>query len=1689
MNTYIKRGISFFLLGAFFVNSIIPSSYAQSLANPALGLTGLSAPGTMLLPSAAFSPPMITGMTIHPENPLQFDFIVDTGDDRLQGEALKQESQKLINYFMATLTVPEDEMWVNLSPYEKDRIIADGLSKTEMGRDMLVQDYLLKQLAASLLYPEGKVGQEFWQRVYTMAQQTLGTAEIPTDFFNKVWIVPQDAAVYVNGNNVFVTQSHLKVMLEEDYLLAVSQQSPVTSEKTGDRRSPEIALRFRGLNPGKAEPSTGLATGDDKETTKVSTQVIKEILIPEIEREVNEGKNFANLRQIYNSMILATWYKKKLKHSLLEQIYLDQNKTNGLELEDKTIKERIYYQYLDAFKKGVYDYIKEDYDAQTQEVVPRKYFSGGLVKPDHVADQAMLPAGYLVEAERNPDVFVRVNAEPLSEKAGDQAMLASKVDSVFEAAGSESITLVPGELRTWINYMKLPDVNANHIFDVAIIFKHNETFASAVLELAEAIENRSKTTGKEGAITEAKALITAKENGGAEHSIPETPGILGPPKAESVYSMKFASPDIAIEVLSAFSILGNKNIRRDELREALVLLKEYLMFDKEDEDEERTLLAKDDNLTMYLAKQGYLLALLEELEEMMNVLNIPPREDDDVAARSRRLLVGHEVIKGDLLESIRERMNPLLKELAAVVLIFKATTTWDLQFTQRDIDTYLVYRNADSDFQAPVNRLIQRVGQALKLPRPLITTIKDLTVVRRMPSKLPGDLQRQLDDFRSLLAAKNDLTSLIYFNPVYLNRIHELADSIVSETGNLNEFGGFDPMAARPLVNVLTLPDAMDLKDTSSQVAVAQAILRGIISLLVSDKEAGVSLETIDPEVMNIMLDGVKIFIDPQATEFRSSYSAEFIRLAGDVPKAMQLIGNILLEHNYSVHLKNLEVFQKEFSRLAAMRFQGNPANDLINRGNRYGYAKRQRWHWWFHWRKIFKRKIEMTRKAREEAAAISPEQARIDRESARNSTLRMQRMGKIMLAISQSSLGEFLRENDILEPYKLRAEAITFLSDDSWDRTNRLLDPNGLHIRRENALNLLRVNQKFVLYDLGEKFYLIGPADAVEPDAAMLASEDMGVKLAARLLFVAATCFGCGEGEQSLEPAKGTDGAVERVLSSRRLGNAPAIVHQLQSDHLDTRLQAIEGLSNVYFNSPEEYVNVSLVLIDRYSVYPDFDGDEHLGAERALLDLLKDAINSGRLESIPSAIVRALIHKDGDPDYSGHSDTLIGLLGIHYESVMQVIEEFVYGNQLSSNDLLVIRKLLPQYPDAIWNLLQNKYPHLNLDYFSGVVRLSGLTNYDIYPVKKIDLQSAEFKALAEDAKKFLGSVRSEGQDYLKSLFIDPPPAERDLNYANFAMAVALTLYDQIDLNDAGSFSRAAFTFIALSSINNTYGNIGSSGAWIGVPFIEKVTEVEDFILNLAHEIGHQYTESVLDLLDWDAFDLTHQTISEFIADTIAFTVTDEQHVRGFLTEEDSCPNCDLLAEDDYTKSDEKHVSARMFNMKLLLSGHEIDWPVMVQALGDLKGAKGISFEDFAEKVLGQYLKRKTGKSLELPKDTGKETRHSLPEGVIWPEGSIWIPSKERIDQIFEHYLGDLDEDQAMLGQNPGGIDFNAKNLNLKEQGQGQEINFSLDSLQNIRPDQVNGILPVIINITPVTNFPLLLGLSQDEKVEHLSNL
>ncbi len=79
-------------------------------------------------------------------------------------------------------------------------------------------------------------------------------------------------------------------------------------------------------------------------------------------------------------------------------------------------------------------------------------------------------------------------------------------------------------------------------------------------------------------------------------------------------------------------------------------------------------------------------------------------------------------------------------------------------------------------------------------------------------------------------------------------------------------------------------------------------------------------------------------------------------------------------------------------------------------------------------------------------------------------------------------------------------------------------------------------------------------------------------------------------------------------------------------------------------------------------------------------------------------------------------------------------------------------------------------------------------------------------------------------------------------------------------------------------------------------------------------------------------------------------------------------------------------------------------------------------------------------------------------------------------------------EDRAVLAEEVGGIDFNAGNLDLETAG--EKIQFNIPpSIENLTPSDVQSLTPVIINISPITNFPLMLGLVQEDNSRQLSRL
>jgi len=330
----------FKVIVALVVVSFIGTSAGFSRAVYAETLPYLPAPGSLLNASTAFSPVLLKGVVVDTENPFKLKFIIDEGQTRLTDNQLKDETSILIRYFLSALTIPTADMWVNLSPYEKDRVVNQEFGATDIGRDMLAQDYVLKQLSASLTYPESPLGKQYWANVYKRARELYGTSKVPVNTYHKIWITPDKTQILESGAKAYISQCTLKVMLEDDYL---------------------------------AKKTNNVANEKD-----ISTSVVRNIILPQIEKDVNMGVNFAYLRQMQNAIILALWFKNKLKTSIYNQLYIDKKKIAGVDSKDPQAVDKIYSQYVEAFKSGVYNYAKKDFDAASRRMINRQYYSGGV---------------------------------------------------------------------------------------------------------------------------------------------------------------------------------------------------------------------------------------------------------------------------------------------------------------------------------------------------------------------------------------------------------------------------------------------------------------------------------------------------------------------------------------------------------------------------------------------------------------------------------------------------------------------------------------------------------------------------------------------------------------------------------------------------------------------------------------------------------------------------------------------------------------------------------------------------------------------------------------------------------------------------------------------------------------------------------------------------------------------------------------------------------------------------------------------------------------------------------------------------------------------------------------------------------------------------------------------------------------
>jgi hypothetical protein len=255
----------------------------------------------------------------------------------LVSNRVRAAAKLLEDTFYVALAVPAPALWVNLTPNEPDRVCDPRLRKVEMGRAFVNADMQMKVDAAVLTDPrKSGLGKDFWDQIRRLA----AGGRLKTGC--RMWIVPGEMDLVSDGTGCYLHAMHLRVQLETERFMASN-------------------------NP------TGLGDVD---------RLNRLMILPEIERKLNEDPIYAPMRQVYSAIILARWYKDHFRGTKQPAADLiDSDSVAGRELADGWTPQGVYEQYMRSYQQGEYNFterVQESLGNGVVRIQTRHYFRGGV---------------------------------------------------------------------------------------------------------------------------------------------------------------------------------------------------------------------------------------------------------------------------------------------------------------------------------------------------------------------------------------------------------------------------------------------------------------------------------------------------------------------------------------------------------------------------------------------------------------------------------------------------------------------------------------------------------------------------------------------------------------------------------------------------------------------------------------------------------------------------------------------------------------------------------------------------------------------------------------------------------------------------------------------------------------------------------------------------------------------------------------------------------------------------------------------------------------------------------------------------------------------------------------------------------------------------------------------------------------
>lgn len=278
------------------------------------------------------------------------------------------------------LALPVQSFWVNLNPDQPDKIVDPQLAKTDAGRVLLQADLRMKRTMAKTMVPDNPVGNRFWDSL----KHVNGA---PCWLSYRVWAEAAPASVRENGGELYILDAPLKVQAE----------------------------------PLQINTPSGPPCKQPKDVQEQNFELIKTIIIPEVEKAVNTAPEYQDLRSVYHSRVAAEWIRQRneVKPGAYAKI-IGSGNVDQWPARTPWKPTDVFAEYLKSYKEG--DFKFERKYEQDGELLTFEFVTGGVIL-DKAPRTPMPEAKFVQQYPTLPDTVTDARDEAVTYENTDVSWL------------------------------------------------------------------------------------------------------------------------------------------------------------------------------------------------------------------------------------------------------------------------------------------------------------------------------------------------------------------------------------------------------------------------------------------------------------------------------------------------------------------------------------------------------------------------------------------------------------------------------------------------------------------------------------------------------------------------------------------------------------------------------------------------------------------------------------------------------------------------------------------------------------------------------------------------------------------------------------------------------------------------------------------------------------------------------------------------------------------------------------------------------------------------------------------------------------------------------------------------------------------------------------------------------------------